>query len=205
MIAPCATQVSNFPRNAAIMSRSTSDDHESSFLQLPTELHLLIVKSMEYPSMISFMLVVSRLPNSCCPKFRTPEPSYGYRQLLCKTILMPKCNQNHHFYNLVDHIRRKHVTLIENYAIREFLWRKQCRGCGEWKKRSAFPTFQPYSMTVDLWEQGIGPWIGSRVLLTMKKFCYGCLKVDDIMCHGSFSAQMLAVHWQAIKIMILGK
>lgn len=141
----------------------------SPFLRLPTELHLMIVERMEYPSMISFMLV------------------------------------NHHFYRLVDHIRRRNVTLIENYAIREFLWRKQCRGCGEWKRRSAFPTFQPFCMTVDIWKQGIGAWIGARVLLAMKKFCFECHKVDNVMCDGNFSSHMLTVHWRAIKSMILGR
>ncbi|KAL8957696.1 MAG: hypothetical protein Q9193_005100 [Seirophora villosa] len=150
-------------------SPSAAKELASSFNRLPTELHLMIVERMEYPSMISFMLV------------------------------------NHHFYRLVDHIRRRNVTLIENYAIREFLWRKQCRGCGEWKRRGAFPTFQPCCMSVDLWEQGFGPWVDARILRAMRKFCFDCHKIDDIMCGGNFSPQMLLVHWRAIKSMILGK
>ncbi|KAL9011775.1 MAG: hypothetical protein Q9173_003404 [Seirophora scorigena] len=153
----------------AMKSPSAAKELASSFNRLPTELHLMIVERMEYPSMISFMLV------------------------------------NHHFYRLVDHIRRRNVTLIENYAIREFLWRKQCRGCGEWKRRGAFPTFQPYCMSVDLWEQGFGPWVDARILRAMRKFCFDCHKIDDIMCGGNFSPQMLLVHWRAIKSMILGK
>ena len=150
------------------VSPSKHDVLPSAFVQLPTEIHLMVVEQMEYPSMISFMMV------------------------------------NHHFYNLVDHIRRRNVTLIENYAIKEFLWRKQCLGCGQWKRRSAFPTFAPYSMAADLWVQGLGPWVGARMLRAMKRFCFQCHKVDPAMRDGQFSPQMLLIHWRAVKIMVLG-
>lgn len=141
----------------------------SAFVQLPAEIHLMVVEQMEYPSMISFMMV------------------------------------NRHFYNLVDHIRRRNVTLIENYAIKEFLWRKQCLGCGQWKRRSAFPSFAPYTMSADLWAQGLGPWVGARILQAMKRFCFECHKVDPAMRDGKFSPQMLLIHWRALKSMVLGR
>lgn len=58
-------------------------------------------------------------------------------------------------------------------------------------------------MSADLWEQGIGLWIGARILRAVKRFCFVCHKIEDTMCVDNFSPQKLLVLGKTTESIVL--